>query len=924
MLSGLTKDVSKGDVLRYIFLPQILPRLNDLYRQGFSRLALLIAQVYRAVNILPANHAIFNRKGAILSLTDVLRAAAGELRFNKNNIDKIIIYFAILLGLFLLAAQFLLTLGVLMLNPAYAQMANPPTTYAGFFATPNYRMDIAYNLLYRVFGVPEIFYVGNGQNPYHTALQALFQLYSIGLLVIGVIITCYYIFAVVVETAQTGVPFGKRYNHVWTPIRLVFALGLLIPVGYGLNSAQWITLYAAKFGSDFATRGWVVFNEAMTNAYLNNPEERVGVPQSPDLTALAGYMMTVDACKYAYETVYKGADHKTINAYLVKDPATGGAARLMTGTTFDQAATYFNNGDIYIRFGQYSVQDFHKYLGNVFSYCGDLIIHTGDISEPGALDMQRAYYGLIISMFTGAGGGADAPGAPAPGPDGAAAAAQNGNNTGYQLKQYGENYVKKYLPGPDQDVNAEEPPTDYKSTVATQLANNIRASITKAVNDQRASASWNKQNTQIADMGWGGAGLWYNKIAQINGSIVSAVNSTPEPKTLPAVLEFVKAKNLQQNVRVAQSSSMNLADNVEMRFNSDTEKNIAVPLTIVANYWRNSDPNQSVDGGSARMTSNFFIDAVKTIFGVRGLYNMCANTDVHPLAQLSMLGAGLIDASISNIFLGLGFGLAGSLGTALGPVLGAASQILTSVATITIVIGFMLYYVLPFMPFLYFFFAVGGWVKGLFEAMVGVPLWALAHLRIDGEGLPGEAAMDGYYLIFEIFLRPILILFGLLASVVIFAAMVKVLNEIYSLVVLNLSGHDQSSTTSCGALSAGGGAGGADGGGGGGGTTDVMTYFRGPVDEFFFTVIYAIIVYMIGMSCFKLIDLIPNNILRFMGQRVQTFNDAQSDPAEGLMTRLSVGGTQVSRSIVGIGTSGVKALGQTGQAAVQAVSGGNS
>ena len=49
--------------------------------------------------------------------------------------------------------------------------------------------------------------------------------------------------------------------------------------------------------------------------------------------------------------------------------------------------------------------------------------------------------------------------------------------------------------------------------------------------------------------------------------------------------------------------------------------------------------------------------------------------------------------------------------------------------------------------------------------------------------------MKGIYMIFEIFLRPILIIFGLLAAFIIFSALVKVLNEIFSLVVVNLAGH---------------------------------------------------------------------------------------------------------------------------------------
>ncbi len=185
--------------------------------------------------------------------------------------------------------------------------------------------------------------------------------------------------------------------------------------------------------------------------------------------------------------------------------------------------------------------------------------------------------------------------------------------------------------------------------------------------------------------------------------------------------------------------------------------------------------------------------------------------------------------------------------------------------------------------------------------MVGAPLWALAHLRIDGDGLPGDAAMKGIYMIFEIFLRPILIIFGLLASFVIFSAMVKVLNEIFSLVVTNLAGHDPNSTAICGR-----------------GTNssniapgeNVMTYMRGPIDELFYTVIYAILVYMIGMSCFKLIDLIPDNILRYMGADAKTFNDSAEDPTQGMMGRLGIGTSMVSNTVISkIGGGAAGALG---------------
>ena len=65
-----------------------------------------------------------------------------------------------------------------------------------------------------------------------------------------------------------------------------------------------------------------------------------------------------------------------------------------------------------------------------------------------------------------------------------------------------------------------------------------------------------------------------------------------------------------------------------------------------------------------------------------------------------------------------------------------------------------------------------------------------------------------------------------------------------------------------------------------------LSYYRGPVDEFFFTAMYAIICYLVGISCFKLVDLIPNNILRWMGSNAATFQENAGDPAGQLTNNI--------------------------------------
>jgi len=197
--------------------------------------------------------------------------------------------------------------------------------------------------------------------------------------------------------------------------------------------------------------------------------------------------------------------------------------------------------------------------------------------------------------------------------------------------------------------------------------------------------------------------------------------------------------------------------------------------------------------------------------------------------------------------------------------------------------GFVLFYVLPFLPFVYFYFAAASWIKAIFEAMVGVPLWALAHLRIDGDGLPGDSAQNGYFLILEIFIRPILTVIGLVAAVVIFSTQVQILNLIWDLVVSNVAGDASSVNGDILNMT----------------SANDARFQRGIIDQFFFTIIYTIVCYMMALASFKLIDRIPDNILRWAGAGVSSFGDINQDQVESLSRYAAMGGMTMGNQAAG-------------------------
>lgn len=856
MIGLMLSQVKFSDAAKYSLLPQVAPRLNQFFSEGFSNLAYLMVLIYQSVRLIPPNHPYLqsNYHGKY-TIRQVMGVAASNLKFDKDHIDQVIIFFALIAGMIILAFQFIFMLSFMMIDPAFAQ-EGLPSSYGDFLQTTTNNEDIALKMLALVFGLPD-FFGANGviENDFHRALRGIFQIYSIALLVIAALLIIYFIFSVVAETAQTGTPFGKRYNHVWAPIRLVVAIGLLIPISEGLNSGQWITLYAAKWGSGFATNGWNKFNETLNDTYIPS-EEIIARPniQEKDFRDMAAFFMVAHACKRAYEIADPNIGNN-IDAYLVKGQD-GGQALLMSNVLYSQAIDFIGSSkNIRIRIGMRN-NAYKQHTGSVYAHCGEITMtvpnqpisenDAGDTTLRGGSGLLNARYFALLKRFWDA------------------------NITDYSsMRATARSFINARLISGSDNVNiSTEIKTITPQTAKTWIEDALDDAIELEISQYRKP-----DPSETEKYGWGGAGIFYKKIADMNGQLVFAALNKPQITTMPSAMAEVCDKNKQQNNNTSTQScySPDLAEGRKLVRTDILPDPALKALSEVYDYWY-KDPED--------VSGNIFIDTINLILGTNALFDMCENSETHPLAQLSTLGKGLVDASIRNF----GFGIAGGIGSMFvgqfGPALSAASGFATSIASITILLGFILFYIIPFLPFLYFLFAVGGWVKGLFEAMVGVPLWALAHIRIDGEGLPGDAAAGGYFLIFEIFIRPILIIFGLLASLLIFSAMIKVLNEIFHLAVSNLSGFNPASEELCGKKLTGGST----------PPTGSIDYFRGPVDQFFFTIVYAILVYMTGMSSFKLIDMIPNQILRWTGQGLATFNDSAGEPADGIVQKMAIGG----------------------------------
>ncbi len=847
--------VSVKKTIAYFALPGFIPRLKRIFGTGFSSLSFYMASVLNVARLLPNNHpylnpANFGRYG----IHHVLAQAWRNLEFKKENTDQVIIFFTLLTGIALLFAQIVLFILAFAMPAAYADMGDELTR---FFVTENPDEDLAFMFLDRVFGMPDLFNSSvtaeaGWPSPLHLGIQEMFSYYNTGLAIVAFLLILYFVIALVGETAKTGVPFGKRFNGAMAPLRLVVALALLVPITNGMNSAQMIALYAAKYGSGMATNGWVVFMEAIEGTYiLGEAETLIVSPTPPQTNGLVEFLFVAMVCRSAYDLSTENEEDEdkryNIEPYVIMEPPPPPAedgdivtppvvvARLgeAPADSLNSILAENGNSNVTIRFGHLNEEWYPQYVGGVKPLCGEIEINVQDLEEPGAYYIQNAYiFNLILEDYW--------------------------DDEIFDFRGDAENMVRRKL-----TMISDRDPTlismEAYPDIATDLINTLtKIYIEEAVEIQIAEGNWDED---FSHYGWGGAAIWYNKIAQFNGSLISSVFNLPVPKKYPMIMEEVlERKKAQNNAVVGRERFNPVLSNGTKIFATGKDAQFADVMYEAQSIWYQTQ---------AQDTGNFMGDAITMLFGLEGLINMRDNVEIHPLAQLVGIGRSLIESSVQN-FGYTGISAVGGMVAkgALGTLASNSYAFFKTVAMMGLSIGFVLYYVLPLLPFIYFFVALTNWVKTIFEAMIGLPLWALAHIRIDGDGLPGPAAMNGYYLIFEIFVNPILIVFGMLAGISIFSAQVIVLNDIWGLVVTNLTGLDAATISAVEEDKVGS-----------------IRYLRGVFDKFFYTCMYTILVYMMGMASFKLVDAIPDRILRWMGTSVKSFNETADSMAGELVSK---------------------------------------
>lgn len=885
-------------LLAFFLLPQFWRSMEHFKHIGpvFTRtLALMLVQS----GLLPLNHTAIHHgrdvEGNRLSPAALMGEAWYYLRTRRHMgiyqwglFISLVLMFASLIGSAILSAFYFL--GTSVANAQLFQHPGPgATNIVSTATTPGDPMfnrmapgttagttqDLAISILDRVLRQP-----ANGTGgTMQVAIGPMLGTYSTAVLVIASLVIFWSIMSLVIDSARTGqLGGGGRHNMVWTPIRFVFALGILVPVGGAFNTGQILVLKLAEWGSNLGTNMWGTYVQTAVDPTLLATGVRTSDP-----TAVIKPLMDALVCAKSHN---------------MASEVSLGTANFNPGTYDVMNEPFAIMGDMDVEHGpaihpQYirEIMDQKgpaRFLQSVnFSYGNESSMNLcGSVELPNPNARDLVYQGPPIHNLTQDPGGG--PGTPFDVSSAYKQAVRNAewialNTIKDELMAFACHLASVTQAAPPADYpntctgsphlaigattvtyntagcnvgpvmnggyGGEDPPKACWDNLTQQYANSRNAAINAAHATLSLYFADNGPfETESIRQGWAGMGSWYYTIAAINRGYASS--RTPET-TIEGGPSLTETRTAALATAAREEECSGFWASIGCGWDSFT--------TGVGNVVSGAvDAIASVGGavvdGWTSLSSGFPISGIPTSIedgklimrwalkkmevGDGGLLVNIGGygSQTHPMSSLAMAGSEIIDKSFviygALAFISLFAGIPYVGGAVEALMQGPVGALLGTVASFGLVPGMMLLYYVPMIPWLKVMFAVLAWIVSVIEAVITIPIVALAHMRTGGEGLMGDMAKGAYINWLNLLLRPGLVVVGFVMGNAVFESMILYMNDTYNNVVASM---------------------------GSGG--------YGIIDQVVNTYIYTFTAYALVNASFKLVDIIPNSTFNWLGGR---------------------------------------------------------
>lgn len=617
-----------------------------------------------------------------------------------------------------------------------------------------------------------------------TLFSSLIGYFNSIILVVGALLFFYNVTVGVLQSAFEGQMLGRRWSSLWAPLRVVFTVGLLVPIPNlgGYNLAQSGVGFLVRGAGSAASWFWSAGAEMILG-------DKIPVTVAP---------ATVNP-----ETAQALFANATCAAILNSQFATAAP----DGTTpltvaWHEVPQLIQNGshkiESYVSDGKDPVGDFGNVCGSYETpktptYISNITQDDTSVGLPGDVQTKTA----VKNAFT-----------------------QLHAKVMADMMNDFQNLAKSNLPAieatgtkklPDMSSGISAAMTKANKTLdagirdilqkaagATMEGESGRQAMLKRIKGscvEGAAGADGQKTSECYGEGWMGAGSWYMMIARLNNELASLTDARG---TASAGSYFKITGPSARDLYIATGGKSSFSEKL---FGVSQEKLAAAGLLghEEANLYNTRFQEafaQSTQGLAAYgfTMSNNDLNAVgqatssgwmKYLPGWAQKQNQIIDIMLSVTSpSSSFLGS---DPMIGMINMGNYLIIAGGILTGIMAVAGVSAfgfsvvpqgiaPALQGPTGLILGAGTTLSLILPMTPFIFWVLALSGYFLLIVEALIAVNLWALAHMRMDGEGISGEAGRQGWIMLLSLTLTPVLMIVGYLFGMMLFRVTTAIFN----------------------------------------------------------------------------------------------------------------------------------------------------
>lgn len=744
------------------------------------------------------------------------------------------------------------------------------------FALPDLFKPDAKDTDYLIHNILEPYFgYGDGwQNGKESPFSSFSQVFLFGLIVIAGVLLIFNIVQGITDTANTGKMLGDKAPLSWTTARVVFGVGILLPVKSGMCVIQYAILYLAAQGILLADTAWEAFAEDPYNGqvYINTSVKKQVMDnvrnvflsevclQSAKINATgssaSGRPMRWEMAKKSEKVVDSVASSKFLNS--------GGYEYYILTSVNDvknsNKNTYYKNT---YNFGEQSVGSDNKDIcGSLtIQYNEDNDINTYNIDEflkKDFVETKNIKNNILKQQF-----------------DKTVELVE-----GKEVKLLVQNYLEKkdnysYTNILDLKNKLQKIADDYVNSVYKVYKSNVKKGYDKEL-----------INLMKKD-GIAAAGSWFFKLNSNMSSLEGAINSVPTitykdnykktkdyncsffvfscenenilKKMNPTIIaDIINAKSIFEE----SSSMVNISNYGNIKNTSSEEEGLQDTDSKVEYAKKKLGEQLNSSGLDEILKQNIRVSDVKST--VQGVYGELTNHELNPLMQIHSLGKKIISITL---YLNFGFSL---VGLAVGLLPGGTGAVFTLLPLLMAIIGgllvpgVMMAFYIPMIPFMLWIGALFGWIVLVVEAIFGAPMWAVSFIVPDRNGFVGRQG-QGYMLILSLALRPILMILGYIAALTLLTPMFLLMNNFIGFLLESLIASE----------------------------TDLFIKF---FYNAFLLIIYCIMVNKTVIQIFELIHKVPDTLLKWMNMGGEQLG-VYAKGIEGSVSSAAIGAMMATKGV---------------------------